>query len=67
MSMSELSKPLIRYLTEIDHHDHEAMIALDEQTGAGIGVACYVRDSNLPEVAAVRSPRSTTGAVGASG
>ena len=21
---------MVRYLTEIDHHDHEAMIALDE-------------------------------------
>ena len=22
---------MVRYLTEIDHHDHEAMVALDER------------------------------------
>jgi GNAT superfamily N-acetyltransferase len=53
MPMPELSEPLIRYLTEIDHHDHEAMIALDEQTGEGIGVARYVRDPDRSEVAEV--------------
>jgi GNAT superfamily N-acetyltransferase len=51
--MPELSEPMVRYLTEIDHHDHEAMIAVDEQTGEGIGVARYVRDPNRPEVAEV--------------
>jgi GNAT superfamily N-acetyltransferase len=49
--MSELSESTVRYLTEIDHHDHEAMIALDEQTGDGIGVARYVRDPQHPDVA----------------
>ena len=49
----ELSKANIHYLTEIDHHDHEAMIALDEATGEGIGVARYVRDSKRPAVAEV--------------
>jgi GNAT superfamily N-acetyltransferase len=42
---------MIRYLTEIDHHDHEAMIPLDEASGEGIGVARYVRDPNQPDVA----------------
>ena len=27
--MPELSEAAVRYLTEIDHHDHEAMIALE--------------------------------------
>jgi len=49
----ELSEANIHYLTEIDHHDHEAMIALDEATGEGIGVARYVRDSERPAVAEV--------------
>jgi GNAT superfamily N-acetyltransferase len=49
----ELSKAMVRYLTEIDHHDHEAMIALDERTGEGIGVARYVRNSERPDVAEV--------------
>ncbi len=51
--MAELTEDMVRYLTEIDHHDHEAMIALDEQTGEGVGVARYVRDPHQPEVAEV--------------
>ena len=51
--MPELTEDMVRYLTEIDHHDHEAMIALDEPTGEGIGVARYVRDPQRPEVAEV--------------
>ena len=49
----ELSEANIHYLTEIDHHDHEAMIALDEATAEGIGVARYVRDSERPDAAEV--------------
>jgi GNAT superfamily N-acetyltransferase len=51
--MPELTEDMVRYLTEIDHHDHEAMIALDEETGEGVGVARCVRDSDRPEVAEV--------------
>jgi GNAT superfamily N-acetyltransferase len=51
--MPELSESMVRHLTEIDHHHHEAMIALDEQTGEGIGVARYVRDPDRPDVAEV--------------
>ena len=47
----ELSGSLLRYLTEIDHHDHEAMVAVDEQTGDGVGLARYVCDPERPEVA----------------
>ena len=43
-AMPELSEANVRHLTEIDHHGHEAIIALDEETGEGIGVARYVRD-----------------------
>jgi GNAT superfamily N-acetyltransferase len=49
----ELSEANIHYLTEIDHHDHEAMIALAEATGEGIGVARYVRDPERPAAAEV--------------
>jgi hypothetical protein len=49
--MPELSEEKVRYLTEIDHRDHEAIIALDEKTGEGIGVARYVRDPQRPDVA----------------
>ena len=47
----ELSGQMLRYLTEIDHHDHEAMVAVDEQTGEGVGLARYVRDRRRPEMA----------------
>jgi GNAT superfamily N-acetyltransferase len=49
----ELSEPTVHYLTEIDHHEHEAMIALDEETGEGVGVARYVRDHDHPDTAEV--------------
>lgn len=51
--VADLSASTVRYLTEIDHHNHEAMIALDEQTGEGIGVARYVRDPDHRDVAEV--------------
>jgi GNAT superfamily N-acetyltransferase len=47
----KLSGPVLRHLTEIDHHDHEAMIAVDERTGEGAGLARYVRDPARPDVA----------------
>jgi GNAT superfamily N-acetyltransferase len=49
----ELREGTVRYLTEIDHHDHEAIAALDEKTGEGIGVARYVRDPQRRDVAEV--------------
>ena len=52
-AMPELSEAMVRYLTEIDHHDHEAIAALDENTGDGVGVARYVRNPERPEVAEV--------------
>ncbi len=52
-SMPELTEATVRYLTEIDHHDHEAIAALDERSGEGIGVARYVRNPERPEVAEV--------------
>jgi RimJ/RimL family protein N-acetyltransferase len=44
----------LRYLTEVDHHTHEALLAIDPQTGAAVGVARFVRsptDSTVAEVA----------------
>jgi hypothetical protein len=40
-------------LTEVDHHDHEAIVALDEATGEGVGVARYVRNGERADVAEV--------------
>jgi GNAT superfamily N-acetyltransferase len=45
--LSELSREQLAYLTELDHHDHEAVVALDQQ-GEAIGVARYVRSSTEP-------------------
>lgn len=39
----KLTRGLVRYLTEVDHRDHEALVALDAATGDGIGVARFVR------------------------
>jgi nucleotide-binding universal stress UspA family protein len=41
--VAELSARDLTYLTGVDHHDHEALVALDADTGAGVGVARFVR------------------------
>jgi RimJ/RimL family protein N-acetyltransferase len=40
---ARLSSAELRFLTCVDHHDHEALAALD-RLGRGAGVARYVRD-----------------------
>ena len=51
--LPHLGEETVRYLTDIDHHDHEAMIALDERCEEGIGVARYIRHPNRPDTAEV--------------
>ena len=41
--IAELSASQLRYLTEVDHHDHEALVAFDDAGGEGVGVARFVR------------------------
>jgi RimJ/RimL family protein N-acetyltransferase len=41
---TRLTEPMLDYLTLVDHHDHEALVALDAATGEGVGVARFVRD-----------------------
>ena len=41
--MPRLSERDLDYLTRIDHHDHEALIALDRPGGDIVGVARFVR------------------------
>ncbi len=48
-----LSRGLVRYLTDVDHHDHESMVALNDEATEGIGIARYVRDPSRPEAAEV--------------
>lgn len=54
--LRELSDRSLEYLTEIDHSDHEAIIALDRDSDELVGVARYVRverDSDRAEAAVV--------------
>jgi RimJ/RimL family protein N-acetyltransferase len=44
----ELSSAELRFLTDLDHHDHEALGALDHRDGRGVGVARYVRQADDP-------------------
>jgi RimJ/RimL family protein N-acetyltransferase len=46
-----LSPGDLEYFTELDHVNHEALGARDAVTGAGVGVARYVRLPATPEVA----------------
>jgi GNAT superfamily N-acetyltransferase len=41
----------LAHLTEVDHVDHEAIGALHPRTGAGLGVARYLRNPDRPETA----------------
>src|ERR1700730_6834344 len=48
---AQLSDKQLRYLTDIDHHDHEALVAIDPATRDGLGVARYVRSRARPDEA----------------
>jgi|NGEPerStandDraft_6_1074524.scaffolds.fasta_scaffold17495_4 GNAT superfamily N-acetyltransferase len=50
--MQELGAPMLRYLTEVDHHDHEALVALGAD-GTIVGVARSVRSRSDPQGAEV--------------
>jgi len=42
-AVTELSEQQLDYLTHVDHRDHEALVAITEPSGEGIGVARFVR------------------------
>jgi GNAT superfamily N-acetyltransferase len=46
-----LTEAELTFFTELDHHRHEALGAVDGATGEGLGVARYVRDPARPAVA----------------
>ena len=50
---SELRAAELSYLTDVDHHDHEALVAVDPPTGHGVGVARFVRSPDDLERAEV--------------
>ena len=49
----ELTPAELRYFTDVDHRDHEALGALDRAGGRGVGVARYVRDAGDPQSAEI--------------
>ena len=49
--MPTLTEQQLAYLTDVDHHDHEAMIAVDPATGEGLGISRLVRDAERPRTA----------------
>lgn len=52
-AVSELSDEELRYLTDVDHVDHEAIVAVDpgRPDRPGVGVARYIREPYEPGVA----------------
>src|SRR5918999_518767 len=52
-AIDRLSDAQLRYLTEVDHRDHEALVARDPEEERGIGVARFVRSETDPELAEV--------------
>ena len=48
-----LSAAELRYYTDVDHHDHEALGALNPGDGRGVGIARYVRDADDPLAAEI--------------
>lgn len=51
--VNELGASQLRYLTEVDHHTHEALAALDAVNGEPLGVARFIRSKDDPRVAEV--------------
>ncbi len=50
---NHLTEAELDYFTDVDHHDHEALGALDDADGRGVGVARYVRDADDPQAAEI--------------
>jgi RimJ/RimL family protein N-acetyltransferase len=49
----ELSPAELGYFTDVDHHNHEALGALDHADGRGVGIARYIRDAADPQAAEI--------------
>jgi RimJ/RimL family protein N-acetyltransferase len=50
---NSLTEADLRYFTAVDHHDHEALGAVDHVRGGGVGIARYVRDREDPGAAEI--------------
>jgi RimJ/RimL family protein N-acetyltransferase len=51
--MNRLTPRMLRHLTEVDHHDHEALVAESADGAEPIGVARFIRIADEPEAAEV--------------
>jgi RimJ/RimL family protein N-acetyltransferase len=49
--IERFSEAELRYLLEVDHRNHEALLAVDEDSGEAVGVARFVRLPDKPDVA----------------
>jgi GNAT superfamily N-acetyltransferase len=49
----ELTPAEVRYFTDVDHYDHEALGAIDAATGRGVAIARYIRSAGDPGCAEV--------------
>jgi RimJ/RimL family protein N-acetyltransferase len=49
--LDHLSSSMLHYFTDVDHRDHEALVACDPDTGRLLGVARFVRADDDPTVA----------------
>src|SRR3954452_18898842 len=45
---STLSDAELRYFTDVDHHDHEALVAVSRLSGKGLAVARFIRYVDNP-------------------
>ena len=50
-AVQELSAADLDHLADVDHSDHEAIVAVEPSSGDLLGVARYVRSTDDPEVA----------------
>ena len=51
--VDHLSESSLTYLTEVDHHDHEALVASDSASGEPAGVGRFIRIAAEPKIAEV--------------
>jgi RimJ/RimL family protein N-acetyltransferase len=51
--MPRLTDAQVRYLLEVDHRDHEALLAVDEAGGEAVAVGRFIRLADDAEVAEV--------------
>jgi RimJ/RimL family protein N-acetyltransferase len=49
--LPHLSSTQLRYLTAVDHDHHEALIAVDPESGQSFGTARYIRNDDDPQTA----------------